>query len=42
MKRRKSVTFTEKQVIALAKEAKCLTVSFAELIRQIVDKHLHD
>ena len=38
MKRRKSITFTEKQNLDIEAEAKRLTVSFAEAVRLIVGK----
>lgn len=39
MENRKTVTFTQRQLNLLVKEAKELTVSFAELVRRIIDKH---
>lgn len=40
MKRRKSITFTEKQILELEKVRAEITVSFAEVIRQAVDEYL--
>lgn len=41
MKPRISVTFTERQMRLLLKESKSLTVSLAEIVRQIVDEYFH-
>lgn len=41
MKRRKTITFTDKQIEYITAEVKRLGISFADVVRRIIDGYRH-